>query len=668
MSSFLTSISDLLPAFCKGNGLAQYSKQYPSCFFLRVPLHVYLDHIFPCLSLEDIICLRRVNKALFLITHEPSIWGRFLQRMNHHPAVNLRPDIDYTNNYYEIEQIVSRTVSLDDNWRNPKPKVIDRFLVETHYQVLDMVLLPGGKYLCASIKDRGNFRYYIALYVLDHPSGPQAIARVPVHTKAFKLTAKYLRVNGQYGIIVSCVRRRYATGAPVSEFDDPLSQNLPDISQFSGEHTIDGKHPYFSEVLVFFTPLCELEYLCDPYITWGSEEHRRRIEVLDSPPLRFVSSCELDRDVSSLAMFTIDNEAWLTFVVNERYIVFFRCAHHEIITVECTENEEFRFEHIKAILPLPRQRQILVVRQCIGFEVEEWVVELYPFPTHNQEITATHGIVARQVPPNTLIKATISDPDASLNLSTPLPKFQSDPIPPISIFFEHDYPSGLFHFCLWPMYEQTPDGHINYIPRYTVIPTEPPGGITPEYEAEFASAGKFSMAQSCHITDPEVAHVLPGGYRAIFYTTKYDDLRASPSMIKLRRYISPEIQDRSYPEKPADNSLSFLRKTRRKVPNGIYGTIDIPVEDSATFGLGISAITWDESIGRICVAIDGELCVRILDMAKSVEPDVRFDAWKERMSQEIVEQGCWNVTKECIHTDAHNVPMPGGYNPQSRGH
>lgn len=130
----------------------------------------------------------------------------------------------------------------------------------------------------------------------------------------------------------------------LSEFDDPLSQNLPDISQFSGEHTIDGKHPYFSEVLVFFTPLCELEYLCDPYITWGSEEHRRRIEVLDSPPLRFVSSCELDRDVSSLAMFTIDDEAWLTFVVNERYIVFFRCAHHETITVECTENEEFRFE------------------------------------------------------------------------------------------------------------------------------------------------------------------------------------------------------------------------------------------------------------------------------------------------------------------------------------
>jgi hypothetical protein len=218
------------------------------------------------------------------------------------------------------------------------------------------------------------------------------------------------------------------------------------------------------------------------------------------------------------------------------------------------------------------------------------------------------------------------------------------------------------------MYEQMADGHINYIPHYVVTPTEPPGGANARYERELALARKYSSAQSCHITEPEVAHVLPGGSRAIYYTTEDDDLKVAPSMIKLRRYISPEIQDLSYPERPADNSLSFLRKQRPKVPTGVYGSIEIPFEDSATFGLGISAITWDESIGRICIAIDGELCVRILDMAKSVEPDTRFNAWKERMSQEIVEQGCWNTTKDCIHTRTFNVPMPGGYNPHSHGH
>lgn len=59
---FLSSpISHLLPKFIAGNGLNEYSRRYPSCYFLRLPLLVYLDYIFPCLSVEDIICLRRVR-------------------------------------------------------------------------------------------------------------------------------------------------------------------------------------------------------------------------------------------------------------------------------------------------------------------------------------------------------------------------------------------------------------------------------------------------------------------------------------------------------------------------------------------------------------------------------------------------------------------------------
>lgn len=95
---------------------------------------------------------------------------------------------------------------------------------------------------------------------------------------------------------------------------------------------------------MFFTPLCELDYLCDPYITWGSEEHCRRVEEQNSPPLRFVSSCELEQDVTYMTMFTIDDEAWLTFVIKEHYVVFFCCAHQETIALECTENTNFRFQ------------------------------------------------------------------------------------------------------------------------------------------------------------------------------------------------------------------------------------------------------------------------------------------------------------------------------------
>lgn len=63
MSSLLASVAQLLPKFITGNGFKEYSKRYPSCYFLRLPLLIYLDYIFPCLTVEDIICLRRVCPA-----------------------------------------------------------------------------------------------------------------------------------------------------------------------------------------------------------------------------------------------------------------------------------------------------------------------------------------------------------------------------------------------------------------------------------------------------------------------------------------------------------------------------------------------------------------------------------------------------------------------------
>lgn len=268
----------------------------------------------------------------------------------------------------------------------------------------------------------------------------------------------------------------------------------------------------------------------------------------------------------------------------------------------------------------------------------------------------THHIVVRDAPPNSLAKVVISDPPAMPYDSNAFPPLQPNPLPPISIYFEQRQPQGLIHFCLWPHFEELPDGKQSYIPRFTVDPVPPVGGPTSEYEQEFKEAPKFYAMQTCHLSEPHVAHVLPGGYRAVYYTTSYDDRTAAPSMIRLRRYISPEIQKVVYPQRPEDNSLALCRKRRPFHPDGLYGTIDIPLEDANAFKKGINAITWDESIGRICIAVEGELSVRILDMARSVEPDGRFSGWMERMSYEMVEQDCW-TSKDCIHSQS----VPGWY-------
>lgn len=314
-----------------------------------------------------------------------------------------------------------------------------------------------------------------------------------------------------------------------------------------------------------------------------------------------------------------------------------------------------RRQKIRAILPLPKQKEILVVRQLIAVEYEEWVVELYPFPKQNVDMDPTHYVVLRQVPPGSLIKVTISDPQVP-SASPAFPPLQPNPLPPISIYFEHGQPHGLLHFCLWPMYENQPDGAQKWVHRYTIDPSEPEGGITPEWEALRNEARKYYAIQTCHVTEPQVAHVLPGGYRAVYYTTLHDDRRASPSMIRLRRYLSPEIQKVVYPPRPEDNSLMFMRKPRHYHPDGLYGTIDIPLEDTSAFATGINAITWDETIGRVCIAVKGELGIRILDMARNVEPDRRFVKWKDNMCLEMAEQDCW-TSKDCIH----RTTIPGWY-------
>ncbi|KXN90104.1 hypothetical protein AN958_05109 [Leucoagaricus sp. SymC.cos] len=626
MPSFFPSVARLLPSFITGNGLKEYSKRYPSCFFLRLPLLIYLDYVFPCLAVEDVICLRRVNKAFYLITHEPSIWRRFLSRMNHHPVIYLRPTFDYTNadTYYEAEQIVTRTISLDDNWRDSNPKVISRMLFETHYEVLDMSLLPGGKYLIASVKDKGSYRYYLTLYILDHPSGPRAICRVHTLAKVFRIQTRYMKINGEFGIAISCVRRRFNNGGP-------LNLNL---SEFSHDHKIDV-YPYFSEVLVYFISLPTLEYLGDPNLTWGSPEHKRRLEEQTKAPFRLCNQFEVkENDVQHVAMFDSGGEAWLAVVTRDNYISFLHVGQPGMIVLKCPEHAAFQLQPIRAVLPLPKQKQILVVRQCIAVDHEEWVVELYNFPTQHATMAPTHYVIVKSTIPKSLLKVHISDPQVPYH-SEKFPKLLDEPLPPVSIYFESCQPYGLVHFCLWPMYQRVEDGKVNYIPR---------------------TAKKTYAIQTCHICEPQAAHVLPGGYRAIYYTTSHDDRRATPSMIKLRRYLSPEIQRVAYPLRPEDNSLAFLRKKRPVHPTGLYGTVEIPLEDSNAFSKGINAITWDETLGRICIAVEGELGVRILDMGRTVEPDSRFAAWRKKTDQEMFEQDCWH-SKDCIHSES----IPGWF-------
>lgn len=75
-----------------------------------------------------------------------------------------------------------------------------------------MKLLPGGKYLLASVRDLSNQRYFVTLFSLDHPKGSRAIARAPTEVKAYDIQAKYTKYRGKHCIMVAYLRRRFLNG------------------------------------------------------------------------------------------------------------------------------------------------------------------------------------------------------------------------------------------------------------------------------------------------------------------------------------------------------------------------------------------------------------------------------------------------------------------------
>lgn len=110
----------------------------------------------------------------------------------------------------DAERLIVRAVSLDDNWRSEAPRAFRIRGTPTFGadEVLEMTMLPGGKYLVTSSAVLGRVKHCLTLYTMDHPSGTaQPFAQFPTETKACSLHAKYMTWRGKPGIMISYVRR-----------------------------------------------------------------------------------------------------------------------------------------------------------------------------------------------------------------------------------------------------------------------------------------------------------------------------------------------------------------------------------------------------------------------------------------------------------------------------
>lgn len=203
-----------------------------------LPDEICLNHLFTYLAIEDIICMRRVrsqdmlivdapdiyiqvNKRFYFLTHEPVIWMRFLSRMELPlpPVSELNPLSTRWPAHFEAEQLVTRAITMDDNWKKDCPSVYNIRSIPAFHKILEMKILHGAKYLVASLQDAASDRFYIIIFSLEGPmaNGKHAIVRAPVSSRAYHVQTKYMQYKGRQGIMTLFLQRRFNNGRVDSE-------------------------------------------------------------------------------------------------------------------------------------------------------------------------------------------------------------------------------------------------------------------------------------------------------------------------------------------------------------------------------------------------------------------------------------------------------------------
>ncbi|KAG9222277.1 hypothetical protein CCMSSC00406_0006574 [Pleurotus cornucopiae] len=573
---------------------------------LSLPFDIFLDQIFLYLHVEDIMCLRRVNKMFFLLTHEPIIWKRFLQAMTL-PLPPLRPYYRYSlrSNDFEIEQMVTRAISLDDNWRNHHTVARRHKVILTDKFIVEMKLLPGGKYLVVSETDEEGYRYSISVWLLDDAHGPRVLARTDMDLKVFNLQAKYTKYQGQNGIVISFVRRKFSR------------KTFPWLnpSQFAPNAEIDSPVPFDYEIACFCITLDQLEAMSDADIVPGSQKYYDRLNVLD-PPFRTLAFMGSSQRMEHVSLFELNEEPYIIFVQQPNRIVLKNLSTGVRSTLQCNPAHDHpdKEHSISAIKALPGQKDIFVIRTIrMAFSAPPLVlIQLFDMPIAGEKFRNNPREEAA-IDDKYLSDFVISDCNTpSLGPDHPKLRTMSGPPPPISVFARAADPNGVMHFKMWPKHIQVP----------------PFAGRPPRTTYRYAI--RLFQNQSLQLTGSNKAHVLPGTDRAIIYHVPEDDRSDTPPLVNLRKYIDPGYPHPDLPAPDPDEDVGVLRTTRRRVPHRVFSTLKMPSIWSKALGKGLAAIAWDEGIGRVCMSGHHDRLIRILDFADAPQSRHLFAEWRRQ--------------------------------------
>ena len=261
------------------------------------------------------------------------VWKRIL-RTFHLPLPPLPPTIRYSFpalSSLEAERLVIRALASEANWRSTMPKAYKAWRFCVFADVMSMKIVPGGKYVIASVRE-GTNRYALVLLMMEHRvKTAYPVAKIATPSKAYKLEAKYMRYGAEMGIVISYVRREPKRDSDrMAGYIFPRTVLIPstehhvlyrvDVSDYSEDHIIDYPVPVRYELNVLYCPLSALHVAEDPRFPPGSNAYTARIDS-QLPPFHNVTVIRSNTAFDFTDLDLIDGAPHLV-AVQERLILF----------------------------------------------------------------------------------------------------------------------------------------------------------------------------------------------------------------------------------------------------------------------------------------------------------------------------------------------------------
>ncbi|KAI0667315.1 hypothetical protein C8Q78DRAFT_982369 [Trametes maxima] len=570
----------------------------------RLPNDILLDGIMSYLDVVDIIRLRQTSKLYYELTHHGALWKRLLRTADI-PLPPLPPTSRHTPKHMtglEAERIMCRAYSLNRNWSSTRPRCLHKWSFLAYHRVLEMALLPGGRYLVASVGDLHGQRYSLVVYAIDTFGRSRPIAKTDTKTKAYSIRAKYVTLKGQKSVAIAYLRREY-----YHKRDRRRAERgeLLNVSKYSTYYPLDPDIGFRYECVAIHARLSSLEMLTDMSYNKGPEEFMEAASQLLPPFENLV--CVVAGPEHPLMCPDIEemfDSAYLAVVKCPGDVVFKRLDGGPSATLTChpvVTHADSRHT-IKAMRLLPQENSVFVVREIDTPRTPEQRCPIYAFETYTAipagpEKTSVANdadacMLAHDI--GTLAQVYVADPntpprnDDSIAGVLRNSKSRAEPPlpPPICVYGHRVGDEG---FVVVRFFAER---HVLQFP-----PTPPSAGSiiqTPPRPPRTEIVYRYPLAfndifeKESHVNEHN--RIIPGVIRPLLYYHDWDDITDAPSVLEVRPFIDRGMLRPLYVEDRVAVPERGMRRLASFEPPW-------PWQHKRAAALG-----WDETIGRLVIA------------------------------------------------------------------